>query len=66
MSTVPRLRTPCSTTSRARGDDNAATAARVDVWILLEVPTAWGRSALPDEALSTEVRLGLELSLIHI
>ncbi len=60
MSSVPGPRTPCSNSSRARGDDNAATAARVDVWILLEVPTAWGRSALPDEALSAEARLALE------
>lgn len=49
----------CSSAARLRGDDNAATAARVDVWILVELPITWGRDPLTDAALPPAVREAL-------
>lgn len=49
----------CSDASRLRGDDNAATAARVDVWILIELPITWGREPLTDAAFPSAVRESL-------
>jgi hypothetical protein len=45
----------CSNAARLRGDDNAATATRVDVWILVEVPGPWGRYPLHDAGLPLPV-----------
>lgn len=56
MTVVPRTRVYCSDAARLRGDDNAATAARVDVWILVELPTTWGRDPIVDAALPPAVR----------
>ena len=53
-------RTFCSDAARLRGDDNAATAARVDLWILVEFPCTWGRDPITDAALPAAVRQTLE------
>lgn len=50
----------CSDAARLRGDDNAATAARVDLWILVEFPCTWGREPMTDSALPPAVRETLE------
>jgi len=41
----------CSDAARLRGDDNTATAARIDVWILVEFPGTWGPDPIRDAAL---------------
>ncbi|MGN6185670.1 MAG: sucrase ferredoxin [Thermoanaerobaculia bacterium] len=46
----------CSDAARLRGDDNIASAARVDVWILVELPITWGRDPLFDAAMPASVR----------
>ena len=46
----------CSDAARLRGDDNNATAARVDVWILVELPITWGRDPIAEAALPQVVR----------
>ncbi|HEX8155262.1 MAG TPA: sucrase ferredoxin [Thermoanaerobaculia bacterium] len=51
-----RERLFCSDAARLRGDDNTATAARVDVWLLVEVPITWGREPLTDAAIPDPVR----------
>jgi hypothetical protein len=53
---IERRRPFCSDASRVRGDDNAATAARVDLWILVEFPCTWGREPITDSALPPAVR----------
>lgn len=55
MTTLIRERTYCSDASRLRGDDNAATAARIDVWILVEFPGTWGVDPIRDAALPAPV-----------
>ena len=49
----------CSDAARLRGDDNIATAARVDVWILVELPITWGRDPITEAALPQVVRNAL-------
>jgi hypothetical protein len=49
----------CSDAARLRGDDNTATAARVDVWILVELPITWGRDPITEAALPQVVRSAL-------
>lgn len=46
----------CSDAARLRGDDNVATAARVDYWILVELAAVWGRDALSDGVMPEPVR----------
>jgi hypothetical protein len=46
----------CSDAARLRGDDNAGTAARIDVWILVELPITWGRDPITEAALPPHVR----------
>ena len=46
----------CSDAARLRGDDNTATAARIDVWILVELPITWGRDPITEAALPQVVR----------
>lgn len=46
----------CSDASRLRGDDNTATAARIDTWILVELPITWGRDPITEAALPQIVR----------
>ncbi|MGZ5440388.1 MAG: sucrase ferredoxin [Thermoanaerobaculia bacterium] len=46
----------CSDAARLRGDDNTATAARVDVWILVELPITWGHDPITEAALPQVVR----------
>lgn len=46
----------CSDAARLRGDDNTATAARVDVWILVELPITWGHDPIIEAALPQVVR----------
>lgn len=45
----------CSDAARLRGEDNAATAARIDVWILVELTIPWGRNPLDDAVLPPPV-----------
>lgn len=56
----------CSDAARARGDDNAGTATRIDVWILIEHPGPWGRRPLLDAALPHSVRGALTQALAEI
>jgi hypothetical protein len=49
----------CSDAARLRGDDNTATAARVDTWLVVELPAPWGRNPLNDSALPPPVREAL-------
>lgn len=53
----------CSDAARLRRDDNAATAARTDVWILVELPITWGHSPLRDAALPPHVADALKRAL---
>ena len=57
----------CSDAARLRGDDNIATAARVDVWILVELPITWGVEPIVDAAIPDPVRAALKhaSSTIH-
>ncbi|MDQ3283220.1 MAG: hypothetical protein M3Q69_17620 [Acidobacteriota bacterium] len=57
---TPPRRLYCSDAARLRGDDNIATAARVDLWILVEFPCTWGRDPICDSALPAPVREALE------
>ena len=50
----------CSDAARRRGDDNLGTAARIDVWILVELPVTWGRNPIHDAALPPDVRDALK------
>jgi len=50
----------CSDAARLRGDDNTATAARIDVWILVELPITWGRDPITEAALPQTVRAALK------
>ena len=50
----------CSDAARLRGDDNSATASRVDVWILVELPLTWGREPIVDAAIPPAVRQSLQ------
>lgn len=45
----------CSDAARLRGDDNTATAARVDVWLLVEFPGTWGHDPIRDAAIPPPV-----------
>lgn len=56
----------CSDAARARGDDNAGTATRIDVWILIEHPGPWGRRPLLDASLPDAVRGTLTKALTEI
>ncbi len=49
----------CSDAARLRGDDNTATAARIDTWILVELPITWGRDPITEAALPQVVREAL-------
>jgi hypothetical protein len=53
-------RTWCSDAARIRGDDNAGTASRIDVWILVELPVTWGRNPIHDAVLPPDVRDALK------
>jgi hypothetical protein len=57
--TPPRERFFCSDAARSRGDDNAATASRTDVWILVELPGPWGKRPLLDGGLPLAVQANL-------
>lgn len=56
----------CSDSARARGDDNMATATRIDVWILVELPCTWGRSPLTDASLPAPVQATLTRAIAEI
>jgi hypothetical protein len=56
----------CSDTARARGDDNAATATRIDVWILVEFSGTWGRRPLEDAMLPAAVQATLRRAIEEI
>jgi hypothetical protein len=56
----------CSDDARARGDDNTATATRIDVWILVEYPHTWGRRPLTDAGLPAAVQATLTRALEEI
>jgi hypothetical protein len=50
----------CSDAARLRADDNTATAARVDVWILVELPGTWGHDPIRDAAIPPQVVAALK------
>ena len=54
-----RRRRFCSDVSREHGEALAATASRVDRWILIEYHGAWGRDAVDSSGLSAEVKAHL-------
>jgi hypothetical protein len=56
----------CSDAARLRADDNAATATRIDVWILIELSQTWGRRPLLDAALPPPVQAALMRALAEI
>jgi hypothetical protein len=56
----------CSDAARLRADDNAATATRIDVWILIELSQTWGRRPLLDAALPAPVQAALLRALAEI
>ncbi|HEX7154236.1 MAG TPA: sucrase ferredoxin [Thermoanaerobaculia bacterium] len=56
----------CSDAARLRGDDNAGTAARVDVWLLVELPITWGRDPLVEASMPAAVRETLQKALAEI
>ncbi len=56
----------CSDAARLRADDNAATATRIDVWILVELARTWGRRPLLDAALPAPVQAALMRALAEI
>lgn len=60
------MRSFCSDDARARGDDNTATATRIDVWILVEFPHTWGRRPLTDAGLPAPVQAALTRALAEI
>ena len=49
----------CSEVSREHGEQLAATASRVDRWILIEHHGAWGKDAVDSSGLSAEVKAHL-------
>jgi hypothetical protein len=58
-STPPRDRPFCADISRESGEPLAATASRVDRWILVEYRGLWGRDALASSGLSDQVKAHL-------
>lgn len=56
----------CSDAARLRADDNAATATRIDVWILIELARTWGRRPLIDASLPAPVQEALMRALAEI
>lgn len=66
MSAPTRERYFCSDNARTRGDDNTATATRLDVWILVEFPHTWGRRPLTDAGLPAPVQATLSRALREI
>lgn len=56
----------CSDDARSRGDENFATATRIDVWILVEFPHTWGRRPLLDAGLPAPVQAALTRALEEI
>jgi hypothetical protein len=56
----------CSDAARLREDDNAATASRVDAWILVEHPGPWGARPLLDAALPDAVRVALTNAMAEV
>ena len=56
----------CSDAARRRGDDNAGTASRIDVWILVELPATWGRNPIHDAVLPPDVRDALKRASANI
>ena len=53
----------CSETSRERGEQLAATASRIDHWILVEYRGPWRRDVIGESLLSTELKAHLRLQL---
>ncbi len=49
----------CSTSSQQAHEQLFGTATRVDYWLALEVPTAWGRKAFEESALPVPVKTRL-------
>ena len=50
----------CATESSARGEPLTGTASRVQRWLVVEQPGAWGREALVESALDRDVALALQ------
>ena len=56
---MPERRTFCSEESRANAEPLAATASRVDHWLLVEYRGLWAHDALPGSGLSDQVKAHL-------
>jgi hypothetical protein len=56
MAALTPRRSLCSEASREHGESLAATASRVDRWILVEHHGAWGKDAVDSSGLSAEVK----------
>jgi hypothetical protein len=56
----------CSDNARLRGDDNAGTASRIDLWILVELPVTWGRNPIHDAVIPPDVRDALKRASARI
>ena len=56
---MPERRTFCSEDSRANAEPLAATASRVDHWLLVEYRGLWGHDALAGSGLSDQVKAHL-------
>jgi hypothetical protein len=59
MAALAPRRGLCSEVSREHGEPLAATASRVDRWILIEHHGAWGKDAVDSSGLSAEVKAHL-------
>ena len=59
MAALGPRRSLCSEVSREHGESLAATASRVDRWILIEHHGAWGKDAVDSSGLSAEVKTHL-------
>jgi hypothetical protein len=55
-----RLRLRCATESLARAEPLLATASRVQRWLVVEQPGAWGREAVVESELDREVAVALQ------
>jgi hypothetical protein len=61
--TEPAARPFCSAVSSERGESLAATASRIDHWLLVEYRGAWARELLGDSLLSPELKAHLREQL---
>ena len=63
---APSPRPYCADTSRQAGEPVAATASRVDHWLLVEYPGRWARDAVADSLIPSEVKEHLRDALAEL